>query len=123
MKKLFPIVMLMVCSAGFAQRGGNLYLKTFPGNMGAIYSTNISQVGGLTFTYRTPSDTNNMVYYIENFKPEDIKVFQDKIKLYSSMLCLPGYKSKIGDFIYSFTSENEILYFYHKADRPRREQN
>jgi hypothetical protein len=115
LKKLFLIVLVLVCTSTFGQL---LYTKRFPGNWAAIYTSNVMLVGDLTFVYRTASDTNNVVFYIENFKPENIKSIPEKIKFYSSKICLPDYKSKIGDFIYSFNSQNELLYFYHKANRP-----
>ena len=51
--------------------------------------------------------------YIPNFKASDIQVFEEKMKMYNSKLCLPNYVSQPGDFIYCFPSEGGIIYYYH----------
>lgn len=111
MKKILIILLCFTCVAAFSQQ--QFYLKKFPANNSTRYITNSPTVRGIVLFYRNAADTNKTVLYIENFKQSDIKFFAEKVKFYNSKICLPNYKSNPGDFIYSFDSDGEIIYFYH----------
>lgn len=85
--------------------------------MNAVYLTNSTYADDLAFVYETAKDTNNAVYLIENFKPADIKVFEERIMFYDLKLWRENYTTKKGDFIFSFTSATEFMYFYHLTDK------
>jgi len=112
MKKI--LIILFVCTTGAAFSQQQFFLKKFPANNNTTYITNSPTVRGIVFFYRNAADTNKAVFYIENFKQSDIKLFAEKGKLYNSKICFNNYKSSPGDFIYSFDSDGEIIYFYHQ---------
>ena len=114
MKKLFIV---LFCCTSFAAFSQQFYLKKFPLNNTTRYITNSPTVRGIVFFYQTASDTSKAVFYIENFKQSDLKIFTGKVQLNNGKICMNNYVSKPGDFIYSVTSEGEIIYFYHP--RPR----
>jgi len=114
MKKILITFFCLTCFAGFAQ--DQTYIKEFPGNEEVIYITHSSKVKGLVFRYNIASDTNKAVFYIPDFKQSDIRLIEKKLKLYDAKICSNDYKSKPGDFIFSFTSKNEIIYFYHRRE-------
>ncbi|HVA98051.1 MAG TPA: hypothetical protein VNG53_04075 [Bacteroidia bacterium] len=89
------------------------YIKTFPGNNNTTYFTNSRKVHGLTFYHAIAADTLNAVFYIENYKYSDIKIFKEKMKAMKAKLCMPGYRSKPGDFIFTMDSEVDIIFYYH----------
>ena len=114
MKKIFIILLCFTCIAGFTQN--QTFIKEFPGNEDVIYITHSSKVKGLVFRYNIAADTNKTVFYISDFKQADIRLIEKKLKLYDAKICSNDYKSKPGDFIFSFTSKNEMIYFYHRRE-------
>lgn len=113
MKKLLFILFFCICHSAFSQ----LYTRKFAGNKNAVYVTNSGSEDDLTFIYKTATDTNNTVYFIENFKPVDIDLLPEKLKLYDVKIWKDDYTSKKADFIFSFTSESALIYFYHLEDK------
>ena len=111
MKKLTTIILCFFCVQSFAQK--MFYVKAFPGNDKNYYDTNSKKIGGLVFCHAIAADTVNAVFYIENYKYSDVKVFPEKIKVMNAKLCLAGYKSNPGDFIFTMDSEQDIIFFYH----------
>lgn len=114
MKKILIILFCCTSATAFSQQ--QFFLKKFPANNNTTYITNSPTVRGIVFFYQTASDTSKPVFYIENFKQSDIQFFSGKARLYNAKICMNNYVSQPGDFIYSITSEGEIIYFYH----PRR---
>jgi len=112
MKKILIILFCCTTGTAFAQEQ-QFFLKKFLLNNSTRYITNSPTVRGIVFFYRNAADTNKAVFYIENFKQSDIKFFSEKAKLYNSKICFNNYKSSPGDFIYSFDSDGELIYFYH----------
>jgi hypothetical protein len=119
MKKLDTIILCMFCLESYSQNTG--YLITFPGNDSVVYLTNSRVAHGLSFFHALAKDTANGVFYIENFKYSDIHTSPDKIRAMKAKFCLPGYKSKPGDLIFSMDSETDFIYYYHlnKEDAKR----
>ena len=114
MKKLLIILLCCLSVAAFAQdQQVNIYTKVFLLNNSTRYITNMPAVRGLAFFFHEPADTNTMVMYIPDFKASDIRFFKEKVKMYNSKLCLPNYVSQPGDFIYCFTPEDGLAYYYH----------
>jgi len=114
MKKLFITLLCFTCIAGFTQN--QTFIKEFPGNEDVVYITHSSKVKGLVFRYNITSDTNKTVFYIPDFKQADIRLIEKKLKIHEAKICPNDYKSKPGDFIFSFTSKNEMIYFYHRRE-------
>ena len=115
MKTLSTLIIFFLYLQNVVQ--GQSYVKSFHGNDSAIYVTNTNVTSGLNFVYENAADTNKTIYYIENFKHSDLKNVPDKIILENAKICRGNYKSKVGDFIFSFDSKNEFIYFFHKANR------
>ena len=115
MKKLLFILFCCICHSAFAQN--QLYARRFPGNKNAVYVTNSTSEDDLAFIYKTAKDTNNTVFLIENFKPVDVDLLPENLKLYDVKIWRDTYTTKKGDFIFSFTSESALIYFYHIADK------
>lgn len=113
MKKLIIVLLCCLSGAAFAQEQQQIYAKVFRLNNSTRYITNMPAVRGLAFFFHSPADTNSMVMYISNFKASDIQVFEEKVKMYNSKLCLPNYVSQPGDFIYCFTPQDGLAYYYH----------
>ena len=111
MKKILILLLCFTCVAAFSQQ--QFYLIKFPANNSTRYITTSPSVRGIVFFYETASDTSKAVMYIPNFKQSDIQSFGEKTTFYNAKLCFNNYKSSPGDFIYSITSEGEIIYFYH----------
>lgn len=122
MKKLLIILLCCASVAAFAQEQQqiHIYSKVFRLNNYTRYITNMPAVSGLAFFFHEPADTNTMVMYIPDFKMSDIQLFEDKIKMYKSKMCMPNYVSQPGDFIYCFPPEGGIAYYYHPrpGERP-----
>ena len=116
MKKIIIVLLCLISFAAFSQQ--QFFLKKYPLNNSTRYITNSPTVSGIVFFYQTASDTSKPVFYIENFKQSDIQFFSGKVQLYNTKICMNNYVSQPGDFIYSITSEGEIIYFYH----PRRKE-
>ena len=114
MKKILITLFCLTCFAGFVQN--QTFIKEFPGNENVIYITHSSKVKGLVFRYNIASDTNKVVFYIPDFKQSDIRLIEQKLKIHEAKICPNDYKSKPGDFIFSFTSKNEMIYFYHRRE-------
>ena len=115
MKKL---LIFFFCFTGFSAFSQHpLYAKKFNGNVNAIYITNSTSKNDLAFLYRTPEDTNRAIYLIQNFKAADIETVQEKLRLYDVKILRDDYITKKGDLIFSITSQNLFIYFYHKYDR------
>jgi hypothetical protein len=114
MKKILITLLCFTCIAGFAQ--DQIFIKEFPGNEDVVYITHSSKVKGLVFRYNIAADTNKTVFYIPDFKQSDIRLIEQKINIHEAKLCPNNYKSKPGDFIFSFTSKNEMIYFYHRRE-------
>jgi hypothetical protein len=119
MKKLATIILCMVYLQSYSQDTG--YLITFPGNDSVVYLTNSQMVHGLSFYHALAKDTAYRVFYIEHFKYSDIHTAPDKIMAMKAKLCLPGYKSQPGDFIFSIDSQTDFIFYYHlnKEDAKR----
>jgi hypothetical protein len=115
MKKLMIIVCSLSCVSGMAQE--KLFIKKYPGNENAVYITNSNVINGLAFIYQTAADTSKSVFFIEHFKPADIEFIEQKLHLHNAKICFENYKSKRGDFIYTFTSEHKLIYFFHKENK------
>lgn len=111
MKKLTTIILCFFCVQSFAQK--MFYVKSFPGNDKNFYYTNSKKIRGLVFCHTIAADTVNAVFYIENYKYSDVKIIPQKIKVMNAKLCLPGYKSKAGDFIFTMDSDQDIIFYYH----------
>ena len=111
MKKLITIILCFFCMQSFSQNIG--FIRTFPGNNSVTYFTNSRLVKGLSFYHALAADTANTVFYIENYKYSDIQIFDEKIKAMKAKLCMPGYKSNPGDFIFTMDSESDIIFYYH----------
>ncbi|HEY5371069.1 MAG TPA: hypothetical protein VIJ75_18960 [Hanamia sp.] len=77
MKKILIILFCCTTGAAFAQEQ-QFFLKKFPANNNTTYITNSPTVRGIVFFYRNAADTNKAVFYIENFKQTDIKIFCGK---------------------------------------------
>ena len=93
-----------------------LYAKKFNGNKNAIYVTNSNSEKDLSFLYSTPSDTNRVIYLIQNFKAADLELIGEKLKMYDVKILRDDYVTKKGDLVYTITSQNLLIYFYHKYD-------
>lgn len=115
MIKLTTIILCFFYVQSFAQ--DMAYIKTFPGNNNTTYLTNSRKIKGLTFYHAIAADTLNAVFYIENYKYSDVKVFADKIKVMNAKICLHGYKSRPGDFIFTMDSEVGIIFYYHIQEK------
>ena len=115
MKKFFLSTLLFAAFTGYSQI--RFYPKKFNGNLNAIYVTNSNSVKDLAFLYTTPADTSNSLFLIEHLKPSDVEKVACQLKIYNVQLCRDDYKTKIGDFVFSITSENLMIYFYHLADK------
>ena len=115
MKRAITILLCVFCLQGFAQHTG--FYRTFPGNDSVTYFTNSKMVKGLTFYHELAKDTANAIFYIENYKYSDLKISLEKIKIMNAKLCLPGYKSKPGDLIFTMDSESEIIFYYHMHEQ------
>ncbi|MGN6247364.1 MAG: hypothetical protein ACTHNG_03350 [Ginsengibacter sp.] len=107
---LIAVFSFLISHELFAQP---FYLKKFPANNKTRYITNSPTVRGIVFFYDIPSDTNNVVLYIPDFKKSNINLSKDKLTMYRSKICFVNYKSEPGDFIYSFKSNGDMIYFYH----------
>jgi len=116
MKKIIIVLLCLTSFAAFSQQ--QFFLKKYPLNNTTRYITNSPTVSGIVFFYQTASDTSKPVFYIENFKQSDIQLFSGNVQLYNTKICMNNYVSQPGDFIYSITSEGDIIYFYH----PRRKE-
>jgi hypothetical protein len=46
-----------------------------------------------------------------------VKVFSEKIKVMNAKLCLPGYKSNLGDFVSTIDGDQDIIFFYHLREK------
>ena len=115
MKKVFLSILLFAAFTGYSQK--RFYPKKFKANLDPIYATNSNSVKDLSFLYTTPADTSNSLFLIEHLKPSDIAKVVNQLKIYNIQLCRENYKTKIGDFVFSITSENVLIYFYHLADK------
>ena len=112
------ILIIFFCFTGFSALSQHqLYAKKFNGNTNAIYITNSTSKNDLAFLYSTPEDTNRAIYLIQNFKAADIELVQKKMRLYDVKILPHGYVTKKGDLVYTITSQNLLIYFYHKYDR------
>lgn len=120
MKTILSAICLLVIS-NVAHSQQQFYLKKFPANNSTTYFTNSPTTKGIVFFYENPADTSNPVFYVPDFKLSDIQTFKEKHAISNSKLCFPNYKSQPGDFIYSITSEGEIIFFYHKLPQPKTE--
>jgi len=115
MKKIFIILLCFTGFSAFSQH--QLYAKKFNGNKNAVYITNSTSKNDLAFLYSTPQDTNRALYLIQNFKAADIELIQEKIRLYDVKVLRDDYVTQKGDLVYTITSQNLLIYFYHKYDR------
>ena len=115
MKFVFLTSLLFASFAGYNQK--RFYPKTFNANRNAIYITNSTSQGDLAFMYVTPEDTSKVIFLIEKFEPSDLELLGDKLQLYNVKLCPADYKTKVRDFIFSITSENVLVYFFHMSDK------
>ena len=114
MKKFFLTLLFLVSFSAYSQK--RFYPKKFNGNTDAIYITNSTSKNNLAFLYATTADTSKTIYLIENLRASEIEQVQDKLQLYNAKLCRDSYKTKVGDFIFSVTSESVFIYFYHAAN-------
>jgi hypothetical protein len=105
------IILCFLFLPSFAQDRG--FIKMFPGNDSVTYLTNSRLVKGLAFYHDLAQDTSNAIFYIENYKYSDVKVFPAKIKVMNAKLCFDDYKSNPGDFIFTMDSKSEIIFYYH----------
>jgi len=115
MKKILVFLFCFFSFSALSQH--QLYAKKFNGNKNAIYITNSTSKNDLAFLYSTPEDTNRAIYLIQNFKAADIELIQKKMRLYDVKIFPHGYVTKKGDLVYTITSQNLFIYFYHKYDR------
>lgn len=112
------ILIIFFCFTGFSALSQHqLYAKKFNGNKNAIYITNSTSRNDLAFLYSTPEDTNYAIYLIQNFKAAGIELIQKKMRLYDVKILPHGYVTQKGDLVYTITSQNLLIYFYHKYDR------
>ena len=114
MKSIFLLLCFFISLIGFSQK--KIYTKTFKGNPRAIYLTNSTNESGQAFVYKTPSDTNKTIFLIRNYKDGDVKVEGNSYVVSKLALYPKDYESKVGDFIFTITSENVLIYYYHKSD-------
>ena len=114
MKKIFLTILLFAAFAGYSQK--RFYPKKFNANLEAIYLTNSNSVNDLSFLYTTPADTSKSIFLIENLKPSDVEKMSDQLQIHNLQFCPENYKTKIGDFVFSITSEKVMIYFYHLSD-------
>jgi hypothetical protein len=115
MKIIFLTLFLFASVAGFSQT--RVYPKKFNANPDGIYVTNSTSNPDLSFLYKTAEDTSRITYLIEKFSPNDLVHAGEKLQFYNVKLCLPNYQTKLHDFIFSITSESEIIYFFHISDK------
>ena len=113
MKTLLIVIFFLLIISHETSAQQQFFLKKFPANNNITYITNSPTVKGIVFFYEVAADTSKPVFYISDFKQSDIQFFAEKAKVYNSKICFPNYQSSPGDFIYSITSEGEIIYFYH----------
>ena len=115
MKKL---LIIFFCFTGFSALSQHqLYAKKFNGNKNAIYITNSTSKNDLAFLYSTPEDTSRAIYLIQNFKAADIELIDQKLRMYDVKILPANYVTQKGDLVYTVTSQNLFIYFYHKYDR------
>jgi hypothetical protein len=114
---LSAICLLFVARTSFAQQ--QFYIKSYPANKYKHYITNSPTATGIVFFFENPADTSKPAFYIPDFKEVDIKFFKEKVNLYNAKICFNNYDSKPGDFIFSFTSDGDIIYFFDKRPKPQ----
>lgn len=115
MKKIFLPIFLLAAFAGVSQK--HLYPKKIFANHNAVYLTNSKSEKDLSFLYRTPSDTNQSLFLIRNVKLSDIQSLVDNRRFKNLEFCPNNYITRIGDLVFSITSEKTMIYFFHYADK------
>ena len=113
-KKIFLTLLFFSAFTAYSQK--RFYPKKFNGNTNAIYITNSTSQNDLAFLYTTPADTSKTLFLIENFKPSGVQHLGNDYKFSNLNFCPDNYKTKIGDLVFTFTSEHVLIYFYHAAN-------
>ena len=114
MKKFILCLVFFTAFTAYSQK--RFYPKKFNGNTNAIYVTNSTSKDNLAFLYTTPSDTSKALFLIENFKSSDIQYLGSDFKFSNLNFCPENYKTKVGDVVFTITSERVLIYFYHATN-------
>lgn len=114
---LSAICLLFVAHISLAQQ--RFYIKSYDANKYKHYITNSPTTTGVVFLFENAADTSKPAFYIPDFKQEDIQFFKEKATLYHAKICFNNYDSKPGDFIFSFNSKGDIIYFFDKRIKPQ----